>query len=136
LGVPPRPVLPGRAGLQPVPGRPAEAPVDGHADLSNPGGPAPSQAGLRPLPCTGMPIFVAPVAGPLAGRIGGRPILFTGMALQAVALGWLALVIAPTIPYEQMVVPFILAGVGMGLFFAPIANVVLSAVRREEESAE
>jgi EmrB/QacA subfamily drug resistance transporter len=94
---------------------------------------SPFQAGLRTLPWTGMPIFVAPIAGLLAGRIGGRPILFAGMALQAVALGWLALVITPTIPYDQMVVPFILAGIGMGLFFAPIANVVLSAVRREEE---
>jgi len=28
---------------------------------------------------------------------------------------------------------FIMAGIGMGLFFAPIANVVLSAVRPEEE---
>jgi hypothetical protein len=30
-------------------------------------------------------------------------------------------------------VVFVLAGAGMGLFFAPIANVVLSAVRPEEE---
>ena len=29
--------------------------------------------------------------------------------------------------------PFIVSGIGMGLFFAPIANVVLSAVRRDEE---
>ena len=29
--------------------------------------------------------------------------------------------------------PFILAGVGMALFFAPMANVVLSAVRPQEE---
>jgi EmrB/QacA subfamily drug resistance transporter len=94
---------------------------------------SPFQAGLRTLPWTGMPIFVAPIAGVLAGRIGGRPILFTGMALQAIALGWLAVVITPTLPYEDMVVPFILAGVGMGLFFAPIANVVLSAVRRDQE---
>ena len=94
---------------------------------------SPFQAGLRTLPWTGMPIIVAPIAGILADRIGGRPILATGMALQAVALGWLALVVTPTVPYEQMVVPFIMAGVGMGLFFAPIANVVLSAVRPEEE---
>jgi EmrB/QacA subfamily drug resistance transporter len=94
---------------------------------------SPFQAGLRTLPWTGMPIFVAPIAGVLAGRIGGRPILFTGMALQAVALGWLAVIITPTLPYEDMVIPFILAGIGMGLFFAPIANVVLSAVRREQE---
>jgi EmrB/QacA subfamily drug resistance transporter len=94
---------------------------------------SPFQAGLRTLPWTGMPIIVAPIAGVLADRIGGRPILATGMALQAVALGWLAAVVTPTIPYEDMIVPFILAGIGMGLFFAPIANVVLSAVRPEQE---
>ena len=94
---------------------------------------SPFQAGLRTLPWTGMPIIVAPIAGVLADRIGGRPILTAGMALQAVALGWLAVVVTPTVPYEEMVVPFILAGIGMGLFFAPIANVVLSAVRPEQE---
>ena len=94
---------------------------------------SPFQAGLRTLPWTGMPIIVAPIAGVLADRIGGRPILATGMALQAVALGWLAVVVTPTVPYEDMIVPFILAGIGMGLFFAPIANVVLSAVRPDQE---
>ena len=80
-----------------------------------------------------MPIIVAPIAGILADRIGGRPILATGMALQAVALAWLAVVVTPTVAYEAMVVPFILAGIGMGLFFAPIANVVLSAVHADQE---
>jgi EmrB/QacA subfamily drug resistance transporter len=94
---------------------------------------SPFQAGLRTLPWTGMPIIVAPIAGVLADRIGGRPILATGMALMAVALAWLSQVVTPTVAYTSMVVPFILAGVGMGLFFAPIANVVLSAVRPEEE---
>ena len=94
---------------------------------------SPFQAGLRTLPWTGMPIIVAPIAGILADRIGGRPILATGMALQAVALGWLAAIVTPTVAYEAMVVPFILAGIGMGLFFAPIANVVLSAVRPDQE---
>ncbi len=32
-----------------------------------------------------------------------------------------------------MVIPFIISGIGMGLFFAPVANVVLSAVRPKEE---
>ena len=94
---------------------------------------SPFQAGLRILPWTVMPIFVAPIAGILAGRIGGRPILATGMAIQAIALGWLAATITPTIAYENVIVPFILAGIGMGLFFAPIANVVLSAVRPDQE---
>ena len=94
---------------------------------------SPFQAGLRTLPWTGMPVIVAPIAGVLADRIGGRPILATGMALQAIALAWLAAIVSPTVAYEAMVVPFVLAGIGMGLFFAPIANVVLSAVRPQEE---
>ena len=36
-------------------------------------------------------------------------------------------------PYSRLVVPFIIAGVGMGLFFAPVANVVLSAVGWQEQ---
>ncbi len=55
------------------------------------------------------------------------------MAIQAIALAWLAAIITPTVAYEDVVVPFILAGIGMGLFFAPIANVVLSAVRPDQE---
>src|SRR6266498_879931 len=53
--------------------------------------------------------------------------------MQAAALAWMASVATPTTPYSQLIGPFVLAGGGMGLFFAPIANVVLSAVRPEEE---
>jgi MFS family permease len=56
-----------------------------------------------------------------------------GLALQAIGLGWLAAVSTPAVPYTQLVVPFILSGAGMAMFFAPVANVVLSSVRPEEE---
>jgi MFS family permease len=94
---------------------------------------SPFDAGLRTLPWTFMPVIVAPVAGLLSVRTGTRPLLVTGMAFQALALGWMSLVITPTVAYATLVPPFILAGAGMGLFFAPIANVVLSAVRPVEE---
>ncbi len=94
---------------------------------------SPLQAGLRTLPWTIMPVFVAPIAGLLSARTGTRPLLVVGMSLQAIALGWMSLVITPTVDYLAIVPSFILAGAGMGLFFAPIANVVLSAVRPEEE---
>jgi EmrB/QacA subfamily drug resistance transporter len=94
---------------------------------------SPLQAGLRILPWTAMPIFVAPIAGALSDRIGGQRIMGVGLSLQAVGLGWIAAVSTPTTPYDQLIAPFILSGVGMALFFAPVANVVLSAVRREEE---
>jgi EmrB/QacA subfamily drug resistance transporter len=94
---------------------------------------SPFQAGLRTLPWTIMPIFVAPTAGYLSTRTGTRPLIVTGLALQAIALAWISAVATPTVAYEAIVPAFVLAGIGMGLFFAPIANVVLSAVRPEEE---
>ena len=94
---------------------------------------SPLQAGLRVLPWTAMPIFVAPLAGALSDRIGGRPLMATGLALQSVGLAWIAFVSTPTVAYSALVIPFILSGVGMALYFAPVANVVLSAVKPEEE---
>jgi hypothetical protein len=57
----------------------------------------------------------------------------TGLALQAIGLGWLAAVFSPTVAYASLVPAFVVSGVGMSLFFAPVANVVLGSVRREEE---
>jgi EmrB/QacA subfamily drug resistance transporter len=98
--------------------------VQGHSPLG---------AGLRVLPWTAMPMFVAPIAGALSDRIGGRPLMATGLALQAIGLAWIAAVSSPTVPYTELVIPFVLSGTGMAMFFAPVANVVLSAVRAEEE---
>ena len=94
---------------------------------------SPLDAGLRILPWTAMPIFIAPIAGALSDRIGGRPLMATGLALQAIGLGWLAAVSTPTVPYAELVPAFVISGIGMALFFAPVANVVLSAVRPREE---
>ncbi|MGI9557574.1 MAG: DHA2 family efflux MFS transporter permease subunit [Solirubrobacterales bacterium] len=94
---------------------------------------SPLEAGLRTLPWTGMPLLIAPIAGALSDRIGGRPLLASGLALQAIGLGWLALVLTPTVAYSELVAPFAIAGIGMSLFFAPVANVILSSVRREQE---
>jgi EmrB/QacA subfamily drug resistance transporter len=94
---------------------------------------SPLEAGLRTLPWTAMPIFVAPIAGVLSDRIGSRPLLVVGMALMAVGLAWIAAVATPTVEYLVLVPAFVLAGVGMSLFFAPTAGLVLSAVRPDEE---
>jgi EmrB/QacA subfamily drug resistance transporter len=94
---------------------------------------SPLQSGLRILPWTAMPIFVAPIAGALSDRIGGQRIMATGLALQAAGLAWIAAVTSPTVAYADLVAPFFLSGTGMALFFAPVANVVLSSVRPAEE---
>jgi MFS family permease len=56
-----------------------------------------------------------------------------GLALQATGLIWIAAVSSVTTPYMDLVAPFALSGFGMALFFAPVANVVLSSVRPEQE---
>jgi len=93
----------------------------------------PLGSGLRILPWTAMPMIIAPIAGALSDRIPPARIIGTGLALQAIGLGWIAAVSTPTTPYVELVLPFALSGAGMGMFFAPIANVVLSAVRKVEE---
>src|SRR5262249_4978061 len=89
---------------------------------------SPLGSGLRILPWTAMPIFVAPIAGALSDRIGGQRIMAVGLALQAAGLVWIAAVGSPTVAYADLVAPFAISGMGMALFFAPVANVVLSAV--------
>jgi EmrB/QacA subfamily drug resistance transporter len=94
---------------------------------------SPLAAGLRILPWTAMPLVVAPTAGALSSRVSGRTFLALGLALQAAGLFWIGRVTSVSTPYAALIVPFVLSGVGMGLFFAPVANLVLSSVRRDEE---
>ena len=94
---------------------------------------SPFGSGLRILPWTLAPMFIAPLAGALSDRIQPKLLIGIGLAMQSAALAWIGLVSTPTTPYAELIVPFVIAGVGMALFFAPMANVVLSAVRPEEE---
>jgi EmrB/QacA subfamily drug resistance transporter len=88
------------------------------------------QSGLRILPWTVMPIFIAPIAGILSDRIGGRPLMAAGLTLQGMALVWLANVASPTADYISFVPGFVMAGAGMALVFAPAANTVVASVRQ------
>ena len=94
---------------------------------------SPFESGLRVLPWTAMPMVVAPIAGALSDRIGGRPFLAGGLALQALGLGWIAAVSSADAGYASFVGPFIISGIGMGMFFAPVANVVLTSVGTRDE---
>ena len=94
---------------------------------------SPLASGLRILPWTAMPMVVAPIAGALSDRIGGHRLMGAGLALQALGLGWIAAVSTATTAYAELVVPFAVSGIGMGLFFAPVANVVLSSVAAEAQ---
>ncbi|MEW2621261.1 DHA2 family efflux MFS transporter permease subunit [Streptomyces sp. NPDC048106] len=94
---------------------------------------SPTQAGLRMLPWTGMPMVVAPIAGFLSDRVGGRPVVAMGLLLQAAGLGYLACVVTTHASYADQLPGLVLSGAGMALYFAPAANLVMSSVRPHEQ---
>ncbi|MGM7421455.1 DHA2 family efflux MFS transporter permease subunit [Cellulosimicrobium sp. ES-005] len=89
---------------------------------------SPLEAGVRTLPWTAAPMVVAPLAGALAGRLGTRPLVVGGLVLQAAALGWMAALVGSGTSYAALVPAFVLAGVGMGLTFAPVSTAALAGV--------
>lgn len=101
--------------------------------LQTVGGYSPMQAGVRMLPWTALPMVVGPIAGTVSDRIGGAPVVALGMALNAFGLVLWALAVEPDVAYTALLPALIVCGIGMGMFFAPSANLVMSTVRPEEQ---
>jgi EmrB/QacA subfamily drug resistance transporter len=95
-------------------------------------GNSPLEAGLKLLVWTGATMVVAPLAGIFSEKFGPRWFMVGGVSLQAIALGWLATEASTTMSYSSMIVPFVLAGAGMALVFAPSASAVLNSVRVDQ----
>ena len=89
----------------------------------------PLEAGIKLLVWTGAVMVVSPVAGFMSERVGSRLFMVAGLGLQAIALAMLAMLASVHQSYASMIIPFVLAGSGMALVFAPSANAVLSSVR-------
>ena len=60
------------------------------------------KAGLTMAPASLISMFVAPVAGRMVDRIGGKYILMAGLTLFGVGMGWLALVAHPDLGLEDL----------------------------------
>ena len=86
------------------------------------------KAGLVMAPASLMSIFVAPVAGRMADRIGGKFILMTGLILFGAGMGWLALITHPASSWPIFEAPLAVAGFGMGCIFAPLTTVAMRNV--------
>jgi len=85
-------------------------------------------AGLRVLPWTATLFVTAPIAGAVVNRFGERPLVVTGLLMQAIGLGWIAEIVSPVVAYSALVVPLVLAGVGVSMAMPAAQNAVLSSV--------
>jgi EmrB/QacA subfamily drug resistance transporter len=93
---------------------------------------SPLQAGIRLLPFTLTPIAVAPVAGAVSDRIGRRPVIAAGLALQALGFGWVASTASIHAGYPALVLALLAAGVGISMALPTVPTAVLGAVEPAE----
>ncbi|WP_230394646.1 MFS transporter [Plantactinospora alkalitolerans] len=91
-------------------------------------GASPLDAALQTSPWTLAPMVVAPLAGLIAPRVGTRVLIVAGLTLLGSALLWLTLLLDPDVAYPALVPSFVMAGVGMGLVFAPSATALLATL--------
>lgn len=93
---------------------------------------SPFGAGLRLLPWSLPPMFIAPVAGLLAGRYGNRPLMVLGLALQAAGYAWVAVIVTPGVGYAELGAAFTVAGIGTSFCFPTVANAIMGSVPMDE----
>ena len=89
---------------------------------------SPLETGVRLLPWTATPILVAPAAGALSDRIGPRPLMASGLLLQAAGLAWFAHVATGGAGYGALAVPLVVAGVGISMALPTTPAAALGAV--------
>jgi EmrB/QacA subfamily drug resistance transporter len=91
-------------------------------------GQGPLAAGLRLLPWGIPPLLLAPRAGTLADRLGGRPLIVAGLLLQAGGLAWIAVLARPGLAYAPIVAPMLVSGTGLAMALPAVTKSVVSSV--------
>jgi EmrB/QacA subfamily drug resistance transporter len=88
---------------------------------------SPLNAGLYLIPVSASLAAIGPISGALSDRYGSRPFAVLGLLVSAAGFIWLTQ-IGPTTTFLQLVGPFILVGLGMGLFASPNRASMMNSV--------
>jgi EmrB/QacA subfamily drug resistance transporter len=91
----------------------------------------PLKAGLQLLPWTATLFVVAPIAGRLVDRIGERPLVVTGLVLNAIGMAWIGLVSDPGVHYVSLVAPMVVAGCGISMSMPAAQSASIGSLPRE-----
>jgi EmrB/QacA subfamily drug resistance transporter len=86
------------------------------------------QAGLTTAPMSLVSMLIAPVAGRTADRVGGKWILFVGLSLFSTGMGVLIASAHVGSSRLHLLPGLLVAGVGLGLTFAPLQTVAMRNV--------
>jgi len=88
-------------------------------------------AGLRLCGWTITFLTVAPLAGAMADRVGERPLIVGGLALQAIGLTWIALTVSTSSTYGGLIGPLLVAGVGISMAIPGVQTSVMAAASED-----
>ncbi|MFL6053617.1 MAG: DHA2 family efflux MFS transporter permease subunit [Actinoallomurus sp.] len=86
------------------------------------------KAGLVMAPSSVVSMFLAPVAGRLSDKIGGKYILMAGLTLYGIGMGWTVAIADVGTPWPAFLAPMIVSGIGIGGVFAPMATETMRGV--------
>ena len=91
-------------------------------------GDSPVAAGVRLLPFFATPMLISPVAGAVSDRVGRRPVMVTGLFLQAAGFTWAAARGSLSTSWVELDAALLLAGVGVSMALPTVPTAVLNAV--------
>ncbi len=89
---------------------------------------SPVSTGMRLLPFFATPMLVSPAAGAVSDRIGRRPVMVTGLTLQALGFTWVAVRGSLATSWIELTLALLVAGIGISMALPTVPTAVLSAV--------
>jgi len=93
---------------------------------------SPVSAGLRLLPFFATPMIISPLAGAIAGRVGLRPVMVTGLTLQAAGFAWVCVRGGLGTSWVELTLALLVAGIGISMALPTVPTAVLGAVQPGE----
>jgi EmrB/QacA subfamily drug resistance transporter len=93
---------------------------------------SPLSAGMHLFPFFAAPLFIAPVAGAMAERVGRRPLIRAGLALQAIGFTWVAVRGSLGTSWVELTAALLVASVGISMALPTVPTAVLSSVAMDE----
>jgi len=93
---------------------------------------SPVSAGVRLLPFFATPMLVSPVAGAVSDRVGRRPVMVIGLALQTLGFSWTAARGSLATSWIEVTLALLVAGIGISMALPTVPTAVLNAVAEPE----
>ncbi len=93
---------------------------------------SPLGTGLRLLPFFATPMIVAPLAGALSDRVGRKPLMAIGLALQAIGYVYVAARGSLATSWVELDGALLVAGIGISTSLPTVPAAVLDAVAAED----